>query len=108
MDRGTKVLAHSGVAAQLSSPRHCFCQARPQAGRNSSRLVSPEFESFLLQGITPHRSERLAVQRRWTVLQQSRQMLWRAVAFVRSQAVLGEDRIPLAHHAVALDLGQNG
>src|ERR1700691_1162622 len=72
------------------------------------RRTSVEREGFLLHRTAPHWSERLAVQRRWTVLLQGRQMLWRAVALVRGEAVLGEDGIPLAHHAVALNFGENG
>src|ERR1700726_3062745 len=72
-----------------------------------ARIMSVEIEDLLLHRTTPHRSERLPMQRRWTVLLQGGQMLRRAVALVRSQAVLGEDRVPLAHHAVAFDLGQN-
>src|SRR6267154_2570966 len=68
---------------------------------------SVELESHLLRRIIPHRRERLPVQRRGTVLQQGRQMLWRAVTLVRSQAILGEDGVPLTHHAIALHLGQN-
>src|SRR5580700_12047911 len=71
------------------------------------RTLSVEFENLLLRRTTPHRSKRLPMQRGGTVLFESGKMLRRAVTLVRSQAVLGEDRVPLAHHAVAFDFGQN-
>src|SRR5271156_4279292 len=69
--------------------------------------MSVELENDLLDWTTPNRSERLPVQGRGTIFLQRREMLRRAIALMRSQAVLGEDRIPLAHHAVALHLGEN-
>src|SRR5580700_12180314 len=69
--------------------------------------LSVELERFLLRRTAPHRSERLAVQRSRTIQLQRCQVLRCAVPLVRSQAIFREDRIPLAHHAVALDLGQN-
>src|SRR5580698_3955834 len=70
--------------------------------------ISVELENHLLHRITPHWSERLPMQRRRTILLQRSQMLRSAVTLMGSQAVLGEDRIPFAHHAVALDLRENG
>ena len=43
------------------------------------------------------------MQRRWSVLAQSREMAGRAVSLVRGEAVHGENRIPGGDHAVAFD-----
>src|SRR5436305_2036725 len=53
-------------------------------------------------GIVAH-----AVQRRGAVLAQSFDMLGGLIAFVASQAVLGEHGVPLAHHFVAINLGDD-
>src|SRR4029077_20009455 len=50
--------------------------------------------------------ERLPMQWRWAMFAQSCEMFGRAIAFVRTEAVRREDWIPLADHAVTVDLGQ--
>src|SRR5580698_385844 len=85
----------------------------PKAEQSFRRAESPkpeksvELENHLLDRTTPHRRKRLAMQRRRTILLQRGQMLRCAIALVRSQAVLREDRIPLAHHPITFDLGKN-
>jgi hypothetical protein len=71
------------VPVVLSGSNRQFAPARLENVEPQPRIItSVKLENFLLQRITPHRGERLAMQRGRTVLQQCRQVLRRAVAFV--------------------------
>src|SRR5216684_6566956 len=87
----------TGSKGNISHKRGCAeslisCgEARQMKNCECLRVIVPsvEFENLLLRRTTPHRSERLAMQRGWAVLLQCRQVLRRAVTLVRSQPVLG-------------------
>jgi hypothetical protein len=70
-------------------------------------LLFPHKRQDLLgDGIIPDGSEGLTMKGRGAMLAQGGEVVRGAVSLVRSQSVHGKDRVPVADHAIAFDLGQ--
>ena len=70
-------------------------------------FLQHERQHFLRNWRIPYWRERLPMERRRPILTQCSQVLGRAIAFVRAQAVHGEYGIPLFNHVVAMNFRKN-